>query len=146
MNINTVSSLAGDVTQLSVVKKSATPEAGFSGKDESPPVQTGAKPAQAGVINPKGGNAPTDAEKSTPEQVDKAVSDVNSFFQNERRELSFTINKAVATGVVIEIKDTKTQKVIQQIPPESVVKLAERLNELNGKDDGVSGVFLKELA
>jgi flagellar protein FlaG len=78
------------------------------------------------------------------QEVDQAVSNVNSFFQDEQRKLLFTVNKETG-GVVIEVKDAQTDEVIKLIPPEFVVKLAEQLNQLNESGDTV-GMLVKEQA
>ena len=79
------------------------------------------------------------------ENVEKAVSDVNQFFQAEQRKLSFSINEATK-DVVIEVKDAETDEVLRQIPPEFVVRLAEQLNELSSEPHISSGFLLQDKA
>ncbi|MCL7419406.1 MAG: flagellar protein FlaG [Methylobacter sp.] len=76
------------------------------------------------------------------EKIDRAVADVNEFFQSEQRKLSFSVNKDIGS-VVVEVRDVETDEVIRQIPSESVIKLAAQLNELIS-DTGSVGVLLKE--
>jgi flagellar protein FlaG len=83
-------------------------------------------------------------DKPKKQEVDQAVSNVNSFFQDEQRKLLFTVNKETG-DVVIEVKDAQTDEVIKLIPPEFVVKLAEHLNQLNESGDTV-GMLVKEQA
>lgn len=83
-------------------------------------------------------------DKPEKQKVDQAVSNVNSFFQDEQRKLVFTVNKD-SGNVVIEVKDAQTDEVIKQIPPEFVVKLAEHLDQLNEASDAV-GMLVKEQA
>lgn len=78
------------------------------------------------------------------QDVQKALADVNRFFQAERRNLSFSINEKTR-DVVIEVKDAETDEVIRQIPPEFVIKLAENLHELSGEDP-LGGLLLKDKA
>lgn len=75
--------------------------------------------------------------------IDQAVNRVNELFQVERRKLSFSVNE-VTQGVVIEVKDAETDDVIRQIPPEIVVKLAERLQEMSAEE--TVGILLKDKA
>lgn len=82
------------------------------------------------------------SEKLDETKIGKAVAEMNSFFQNENRKLSFSVNKE-ADMVVIEVKDSETDKTIRQIPSEVVVKLAEHLNNL---PDENSGMLLAENA
>lgn len=77
--------------------------------------------------------------------VEKAVSDVNQFFQAEHRKLSFSVNE-VTKNIVIEVKDAETNEVVRQIPPEYVVKLAEQLNELSSEPHDASGFLLQDKA
>jgi flagellar protein FlaG len=74
-------------------------------------------------------------------QAEKAVVEMNSFFQNESRKLSFSINKE-ADMLVIEVRDSETDKVLRQIPSEVLVKLAEQMNNLSEKS--VAGMLLAE--
>lgn len=96
-----------------------------------------------------------DAEKKTqglaqPEQAkkpekgfDQVLAKVNEFFQAEQRKLSFSVNEATH-DVVVEIRDAETDEVIRQIPPEFVVKLAERLQDLSAEQS--VGVLLRDKA
>ncbi|WP_084191129.1 flagellar protein FlaG [Methylomarinum vadi] len=81
---------------------------------------------------------------SQKKDVETAVSEVNQFFQTERRNLSFSVNETTQ-DVVIEVKDAETDEVIRQIPPEFVVKLAEHLQELSS-EDAFGGLLLRDKA
>lgn len=83
-------------------------------------------------------------EKPEKQEVEQAVAEVNSFFQNEQRKLLFKVNDSTG-GVVIQVKDAQTDEVIKQIPPEFVVKLAEHLDQLNEAEDAV-GMLVREQA
>lgn len=74
--------------------------------------------------------------------IDKAVTDINQFFQTQQRKLSFSVNEATS-DMVIEIKDADTDEIIRQIPPEFVVRLAEQLKEMT---DDPAGILLKDRA
>lgn len=82
------------------------------------------------------------AYPSDEDRVGRAINDVNSFFRNEQRKLSFSQNTDV-NKVVIEVKDVETDEVIRQIPSDLVLKLAEHLNEISAD---ISGVLFKEQA
>ena len=90
-----------------------------------------------------------DQEKSLSilqeKDVEKALSDVNHFFQAEQRKLSFSVNE-ISKKVVIEVKDAETDQVIRQIPPEFVVRLAEHLNELSTENGDSGGYLLRDKA
>lgn len=75
--------------------------------------------------------------------LEQAVAKVNELFQAEQRKLSFSVNDKTH-DVVIEVRDTETDEVIRQIPPEFVVKLAEQMREMSA-DDSV-GFLLRDQA
>jgi flagellar protein FlaG len=61
----------------------------------------------------------------------QAVKNVNDFFQTVQRTLQFTLNEDTGR-MVIQVKDGKTGEVIRQIPPEEMLQLSNRLDELKG--------------
>lgn len=132
MDINNASSPVANVAKLVAVKNTES-------KNMALPVG-----AQKDSLKTDSVNKGSTADQVDQEKVDKAVSDVNEFFQNEQRKLSFSINKDI-DSVVIEVRDVETDEVIRQIPSESVIKLAEQLNELIS-DNGSVGMLLKEKA
>ncbi|APD89125.1 flagellar biosynthesis protein FlaG [Alteromonas mediterranea] len=74
-------------------------------------------------------------------QLDEAVAKVESFLKVQNRELTFTIDDETKRSVVT-VKDSQSGDVIRQIPSEEVLKLAERIQELQ-QDVGTSvGVFI----
>ncbi|MCL6414452.1 flagellar protein FlaG [Aestuariirhabdus sp. Z084] len=60
--------------------------------------------------------------------VDNAVSDLNDFVQDIRRDLNFKVDDD-AGKVVVQVTDRKTGEMIRQIPSEEALALAERLTE-----------------
>ncbi|WP_426417600.1 flagellar protein FlaG [Aestuariirhabdus sp. LZHN29] len=68
------------------------------------------------------------AQESSRVQVDEAVSNLNDFVQNIRRDLSFKVDEE-AGQVVVQVTDYQTGKMIRQIPSEEALELAERLSE-----------------
>lgn len=83
-------------------------------------------------------------EPAQEQGIKKALAEVNDFFQHEQRKLQFSVND-VTGDVIVEVKDSETNEILRQIPPEFVVKLAEHLNE-QAEDLGAVGVLLKEQA
>ncbi len=75
--------------------------------------------------------------------IDQAVAKVNTLFQAEQRKLSFSVNETTK-DLVIEVRDAETDEVIRQIPPEFVVKLAERMHD-TAADESI-GVLLRDQA
>ena len=62
------------------------------------------------------------------EQLDDAVSQLNSYVQTVQRDLQFEVNNDLGQTVV-RVVDQQTQEVIRQIPDEVAVRLAEKLQQ-----------------
>ena len=84
--------------------------------------QDTAKPAEDGKRLP-----PPEASGDAKQQrLQDAVSELNSFVQNIRRNLEFTIDDE-SGRIVIKVIDSESKEVIRQIPPEEAVQLARTL-------------------
>ncbi len=70
-------------------------------------------------------------DQENKQQIDNAVKEINGFFQMAQRSLGFTIDES-SGHMVMQIKDTKTNEVIRQIPGEDALKLAKQLDEVTG--------------
>ena len=74
---------------------------------------------------------PEQKDQENKQEISNAVKDINSFFQMAQRSLDFSIDEA--TGhLVMQIKDTKTNEVIRQVPGEDALLLAKRLDDVKG--------------
>lgn len=78
-----------------------------------------------------GTTAPEAAASPERERVAEAARQVEQFFQSVRRNLHFREDEA-SGRVVVSVVDSETGEVIRQIPPEQVMRMAERLPYLNG--------------
>ena len=74
-------------------------------------------------------------EKTNPEStevaeenLDQAVDEMNTFTQNLRRELKFTIDKE-SGQTIITVIDSESQQVVRQIPREEVMDVMKSLKE-----------------
>ncbi len=65
------------------------------------------------------------------QQLDEAIAKANRFLQDDNRALQFVKDKD-SDRIVIVIKDTKTNEVIQQIPSEAMLRLSRQLEQLQG--------------
>ena len=74
-------------------------------------------------------------------QLDEAVAKVESFLKVQNRDLAFTIDEKTNRSVVT-VKDSQSGDVIRQIPSEEVLKLAERIQELQQDVGNSVGVFI----
>ena len=75
------------------------------------------------------------------EQLDEAIAKVESFLKVQNRDLAFTIDEETNRSVVT-VKDSQSGDVIRQIPSEEVLKLAERIQELQQDVGNSVGVFI----
>lgn len=74
-------------------------------------------------------------------ELDDAVAKVESFLKVQNRDLAFTIDEDTNRSVVT-VKDSKSGDVIRQIPSEEVLKLADRIQELQQDVGDSVGVFI----
>jgi len=71
------------------------------------------------------------AEKITPEVLKKAIENLNKKLSMLNSQLKIETDND--TGIrVIKVIDKETQKVIRQIPPETVLKIAKYIDEVAG--------------
>ncbi|NOT11436.1 MAG: flagellar protein FlaG [Methylococcaceae bacterium] len=83
----------------------------------------------------------TDAKVKGPKDdvnLKKAVDDLNGYIQNVQRNLQFSIDEDSGT-MVVKVIDSKTEKVIRQIPNEETLRLARSLSE--DKHDATLNIF-----
>lgn len=99
-------------------------------------VQQSPQPVVAGVSGTVAAG-PAHAVQSTRE-VAGAVSEIRDFVQMVRRELQFDVDEH-SGRTIVTVRDSATEEVIRQIPPEEVMQIAARLEE-------VSGVLFRERA
>lgn len=79
------------------------------------------------------------------EEVESAVSEINQFVQVQNRELNFSFDDSSKRSV-IKVTDSESGDVIRQIPSEDVLKLSERIKELQSDLGAAVGVlFNKEV-
>ncbi|GEA11648.1 flagellar protein FlaG [Alteromonas sp. KUL49] len=75
------------------------------------------------------------------ESLNEAVREVESFLQTQNRNLTFSVDEETSKSVVT-VKDSESGDVIRQIPSEEVLKLAERIQELQQDVGSSVGVFI----
>jgi flagellar protein FlaG len=78
------------------------------------------------------GKAEGKDQEPSKEEVEKAVTSVNDFINKLRhRELQFSLDDQ-SGKMVIKIVDTDNKKVIRQIPPEEMLRLADSVGQEKG--------------
>lgn len=90
-------------------------------EQQAPPVAQAAKAAQP-----------------SPEQLDRAMSEVRRMVAPVARNLQFSIDDATGRSVV-KVVDASTNEVIRQIPSEELLQITRSLDKL-------SGLFVKQKA
>lgn len=75
------------------------------------------------------GQAPAEDAGQIYEQVDNAVTSIQSFVQNIRRDLNFSVDDS-SGRVVVKVTDRASGDVIRQLPSEEALRLAESLEEV----------------
>ncbi|GAC20844.1 flagellar protein FlaG [Paraglaciecola arctica] len=63
------------------------------------------------------------------EQIENAVSQLSEFVKNNSRQLNFSVDEG-SNKQVVKVTDSESGKIIRQIPTEEVLKLSERLQDL----------------
>jgi len=108
--------------------------------------QTGVLPPGGNTLPQRGSISPQEVtdteEKGGPaeEQLAAAVSNVEDFVQQIRRELQFSIDKE-SGRTVVKVINAETDEVVRQIPAEEVLSMARRLAEA-----GNDGLLLRDKA
>jgi flagellar protein FlaG len=90
--------------------------------------------AQRFIADPRGSAEATRLTvraPAEPQDVSKAVQKINDFVKVVRRDLEFSVDEATGR-TVITVKDSETDEVIRQIPPEEVLSIAENLEDVQG--------------
>ena len=74
------------------------------------------------------------------EEIESAVTKLSEFMQTNNRQLNFSVDEA-SSKLVVKVTDAESGKVIRQIPSEEVLKLSERLQDLQLDAGTVVGLF-----
>ncbi len=68
---------------------------------------------------------------TSPDQIQKAVDEIEKFTQALARNLTFSIDEDTGKTIV-KLMDIQTKEVIRQIPTEEVVSIARALGKIQG--------------
>ncbi len=69
--------------------------------------------------------------KLTTKDIEKLKEDTNRVLAQINIQLDFTVDKDLKR-IVVKVIDKETGKVIRQIPPEEMLKIAKRMEEMSG--------------
>lgn len=84
------------------------------------------------------------AAQDTRQELQSLLEQVRERIQPESRALSFRVSDEI-DGVVVSVIDSETDELIRQIPAESMVRLAEALQQLDASTS-TAGLLLTEKA
>ncbi|MEP1551571.1 flagellar protein FlaG [Paraglaciecola sp.] len=68
-------------------------------------------------------------DEYSPEEIEVAVTQISEFVQSSSRQLNFSVDED-SNKQVVKVTDAESGDVIRQIPSEEVLKLSERLQDL----------------
>lgn len=77
-------------------------------------------------------------EKQFAENIQQDIEAINAQFKSLNKSIQFSVDESTK-DVVVKVVDKDSGEIITQIPPEEVLQLRERLQEM-------SGLFVKETA
>lgn len=80
-------------------------------------------------------------EEQEQADIETATREVESFLQVQNRNLTFSVDEETNRSVVT-VKDSASGDVIRQIPTDEVLKLAERIKNLQEDIGGSVGIFV----
>jgi flagellar protein FlaG len=126
INTNTLQQQPAVSTPLKLVNTKQAVDVSVKRVDDA--AKKAAAPLESGGI----AEATKAKETKKSEDLQQAVSQLNDFVQTIQRNLQFNIDKD--SGVmVVKVIDTKSAKVIRQIPTEETLKMARSLAEHDDK-------------
>ena len=149
----TIASVPSNAAQVTPVKQDTLPVADAEPRSNQQNEQgesrnTSAQPADnsSSVVGQNLSQASSrQADNTSSErdrvQLEEAVANVESFLKVQNRDLAFTIDEDTNRSVVT-VKDSQSGDVIRQIPSEEVLKLADRIQELQQDVGNSVGVFI----
>lgn len=85
--------------------------------------------SETGRSQPVARQADAEDAERVYEQVDSAVTSIQSFVQNIRRDLNFSVDDS-SGRVVVKVTDGASGEIIRQLPSEEALRLAESLEEV----------------
>lgn len=81
------------------------------------------------------GDSPNEETSDVPgkDQIDyaKLTEDMNKYVRSRGTKISFKYDERVSRPVIV-VRDQETGEVIRQIPPEEMLKLLDKLRNING--------------
>lgn len=128
------------MSQITDIKGSVQMTPGAPGASQTGEGSVSSSPMN---LEPAGNSLPPQGHKAAKVRqaaMDQAVLQVNSFLQSQQRTLEFSVDKSTGRPI-IKVIDQSTGKVLRQIPPEYIIRLAQTLQQGNGMS--TTGIKIK---
>jgi flagellar protein FlaG len=122
MSVNT-----GEIQPI-VSKPWVVPDAGKKEAQVIPPVSKAMGGATKGVGEDKGSRYPLVSDP----KIDAQVADQIKSFLQEASDVELDFHKDEQGKMIVQVLDRSSGKVIRQIPPENLVQVRDKLEELRG--------------
>ena len=85
------------------------------------------------------------SDEPAAQEIESAVGEISEFVQAQNRNLNFSFNEE-SNRSIVKVTDSETGDLIRQIPSEEVLKLSERIRDLQSDVGAAVGVlFNKEV-
>ena len=122
INTNTLQQQSAVITPLKIVNTKQSADSSVKSADDA------SRKAETPLASAGAATVAEEKDTKKPDDLKQAVNQLNGYVQNIQRNLQFNIDKE--SGVmVVKVIDTKSEKVIRQIPTEETLRLARSLAE-----------------
>jgi len=74
---------------------------------------------------------PTEEIKKETEEIKKGIEEINNQLAMMNRSIQFSVDES-SRDIVVRVVDKESGEVIKELPPESILKLRERMAQLSG--------------
>ncbi len=107
-------------------------------------IQTGAGISASAISNGQGSqevklssagqpeSMPFPEKQSSEEQVNKAIEKANKSFESFDRRFEISVHDRIKNAIMIKVIDTKSDRVIREIPPKKLLDMVANMLEVAG--------------
>ena len=132
INTNTLQHQAAVITPLKIVNTRQSVDSLVKSVDDA------TKKAETRLESAGASTVAEAKDTKNSDDLQQAVSKLNDYVQNIQRDLHFSIDKE-SGAMVVKVIDSKSEKVIRQIPNEETLRLARSLVEHS--DEAAFNIF-----
>lgn len=84
-----------------------------------------------------------EAQQVQPAETEQAISEVGDFLQSLNRHLSFSVDDT-SNRTVVSVVDQSSGDVIRQIPSEEILRIAEKIKDLQNDVGSAVGILVNK--